>query len=114
MRIACRLAFVLVAAACASNEDSGAAGAPAGPLGIGDVCAGGLECKSGLVCSRAVFRDQCSVQCAIDNGCQVLDGRTRCLGGPPAECGIACTSTGDCPEGTTCVSLSGGMACKIP
>lgn len=102
--------------ACASNDDSGGmAGAPAGPLGLGEVCAGGLPCQSGLICGRGLFVDQCSVQCASNSGCQLIDPRGACLGTQTKECGISCGTAGvSCPEGTTCAAVPGGMACKVP
>lgn len=92
------------------------AGAPAGPLGIGDVCRGGLPCTAqpGLICSSGgTFDGQCTVVCAGNSGCQVLDARSACLGAQPKQCGIACGTEGAaaCPEGTTCTSVIGGMAC---
>lgn len=119
MRWSHALVFVLGVAtagvsACAKNDSGGMAGAPAGPLGLGEVCVGGLECQSGLICSRDTFAGQCSVQCASNSGCQVIDVRGACLGTQPKECGLACGTTGaSCPEGTTCSSVPGGMACKV-
>ena len=105
-------ALSVSASACASNEGGGAAGMAApSPLGVGEVCAGGLTCKFGLVCSHDAFLDQCSVQCNSNASCQQFDVRARCLGGPPAECAIACPGT--CPDGTTCAAVNGGMACKL-
>ena len=100
--------------ACAKNDSGGMAGAPAGPLPLGEVCAGGLQCQSGLICSTGVFSGQCSVQCASNSGCQLIDTRGTCLGAQTKECGIRCGTSGvTCPDGTTCVSVPGGMACKM-
>ena len=109
MRWSRALVLALGMVACGGNDGGGMAGAPpAGPLALGEVCRGGLECQSGLICSRSAFFDQCSVQCINTSGCQLLDSRAQCYGG---ECGIGCMGAGR-PEGTTCVAVPGGMACK--
>jgi hypothetical protein len=107
-------AALACALSCGDDGGGGMAGAPPAPLGLGDVCRGGLKCEAaaGLVCSYDSFAGQCSTQCNTTASCQLIDPRGVCFEGTPRECGLPCTGTTTCPAGTACASVPGGMACK--
>ena len=105
-------ALLLLGSSLGHCGDSGAAEPePLGPLGLGEVCAGGLQCETGLTCSRGLFLDQCSNQCSTTPGCTQANPGSDCFGGQARECGLPCTTSAECPVSTMCdANLS---ACRV-
>ncbi len=103
-------ASVLYACGGGGGDMKGAAGS--GPLPtIGAPCT--TDCMTGWVCERAGFyAGQCTASCGSGAACQLLAPNTACFGtGPAAQCGVLCTSSAECPTGTTCQPVAGMMGC---
>lgn len=111
---ACLSALAL--GACGDDGGGGAAGGPALPSKLGELCAAG--CDTGLLCSHGgTFIGLCTVGCTTNQSCQlVAQGTTAtCFGEVNAQCGLACTgAVGDCPAGTECAPAHNAMACVVP
>jgi len=108
------LAAACLWSACGGGGDDtqGAAGSQPLPT-IGAPCT--VDCLTGWVCERTgPFAGQCTAGCGSGAACQLLAPNTACFGtGPAAQCGMLCTTSADCPTGTSCQPVAGMMGCRL-
>ncbi len=113
-------ASLLALVACSSTSPASgtapndAGTAPAATGTVGDTCAAGAPCRTGLTCAQSGdLKGRCTADCTADLGlCAKTFGASAvCMNA--SECARTCTSASDCPGAGQCVSLSSGKSACI-